>query len=421
MAEFGTFSLKDAIAPALQVQQMQLQQAETQGVLAKLAREREMRDRRQQTLSAIGPDSDLDALDTAQRDLLKAGDTEGAAEVGKLSDAAFKRQFERQKQQDDVALKWMGVIQKSPEILKNPEFRKYLAGPGGIGQSWAAELTPDNLKDADDALKRRKLIAETLVAERAAKLGPDAKTDLGKLNQDLANGNISLADYNAKRAEVFGPDSENLFTNASKLRGEFEKQSAEFVTVRDAYKTVLASAEDPSAAGDLSLIFAYMKMLDPGSAVKEGEYATAEKAAGVPEQIRSTYNRVFNGEKLGESQRRDFVDRAQRLYDTRLVDQDERSVRYSGLAETYGIPPEQVVRDMRVSRAPAAAASAGPVADKRDPANPATATAEQRENRFLGMKVNDLLGIDISALKGAEMDAYIEALEAAQKATANGG
>jgi hypothetical protein len=377
MAEFGTFSLKDAIAPALQVQQMQLQQAETQGVLAKLAREREMRDRRQQTLSAIGPDSDLDALDTAQRDLLKAGDTEGAAEVGKLSDAAFKRQFERQKQQDDVALKWMGVIQKSPEILNNPE--------------------------------------------RAAQLGPDAKTDLGKLNQDLANGNISLADYNAKRAEVFGPNSENLFTNASKLRGEFEKQSAEFVTVRDAYKTVLASAEDPSAAGDLSLIFAYMKMLDPGSAVKEGEYATAEKAAGVPEQIRSTYNRVFNGEKLGESQRRDFVDRAQRLYDTRLVDQDERSVRYSGLAETYGIPPEQVVRDMRVSRAPAAAASAGPVADKRDPANPATATADQRENRFLGMKVNDLLGIDISALKGAEMDAYIEALEAAQKATANGG
>jgi hypothetical protein len=202
MAEFGTFSLKDAIAPALQVRQMRMQEAETQGVLAKLSREREMRDRRQQTLSAIGPDSDLDALDTAQRDLLKAGDTEGAAEVGKLSDAAFNRQFERQKQQDDVALKWMGVIQKSPEILNNPEFRKYLAGPGGIGQAWAAELTPDNLKDADDALKRRKLLAETLAAERNANLPSAARTELGKLKQDYAEGRIGEDEFVALKNKI---------------------------------------------------------------------------------------------------------------------------------------------------------------------------------------------------------------------------
>jgi hypothetical protein len=64
MAEFGTFSLKDAIAPALQVQQMQLQQAETQGVLAKLARDEQARNQTQAIMQQFAgrPDEAADAL-----------------------------------------------------------------------------------------------------------------------------------------------------------------------------------------------------------------------------------------------------------------------------------------------------------------------------------------------------------------------
>jgi hypothetical protein len=103
---------------------------------------------------------------------------------------------------------------------------------------------------------------------------------------------------------------------ADTLRGEVVKAGKElqFPSVVSAFDRIKASSEDPSAAGDLSLIFNYMKMLDPGSVVRESEFATAQNSAGVPDRIRNMYNRVLSGERLGTEQRNDFVDRANRLF-----------------------------------------------------------------------------------------------------------
>jgi hypothetical protein len=47
-----------------------------------------------------------------------------------------------------------------------------------------------------------------------------------------------------------------------------------------ASKVAKVATGKPSAAGDLSLMFSYMKMLDPGSVVRETEQALATNAAG---------------------------------------------------------------------------------------------------------------------------------------------
>jgi hypothetical protein len=79
------------------------------------------------------------------------------------------------------------------------------------------------------------------------------------------------------------------------------------------------SAEE-SAPGDMSLIFNYMKMLDPGSTVREGEYATAEQARGIDSNVLAMYNRAKSGERLTPQQRELFKSNASRLgksqYDT---------------------------------------------------------------------------------------------------------
>jgi len=56
-----------------------------------------------------------------------------------------------------------------------------------------------------------------------------------------------------------------------------------------------------------------MKILDPASVVRETEFANAQNAAGVPDQIRNMYNRALRGERLGEAQRDDFVNSAKKL------------------------------------------------------------------------------------------------------------
>ena len=105
-------------------------------------------------------------------------------------------------------------------------------------------------------------------------------------------------------------------TKRSALRKEFTglQKIKDFSKVSDAYTRVVESSRDPSAAGDLALIFNYMKVLDPGSTVREGEFATAQNAAGVGGRVVSLYNSIIRGERLNIEQRADFVDRSTRLY-----------------------------------------------------------------------------------------------------------
>jgi len=145
-----------------------------------------------------------------------------------------------------------------------------------------------------------------------------------------------------------GQRDKKTFGNERSLRSEYTKLSKPFMEVRDAYGRVLESVKEPSAAGDMALIFNYMKMLDPGSTVREGEFATAAQAQGVPDRIRSAYNRVISGERLSPSARKDFFGRAEMLFGRQKATQDAISERYKDLAARNQLDPENVVIDFGV-------------------------------------------------------------------------
>jgi len=142
------------------------------------------------------------------------------------------------------------------------------------------------------------------------------------------------------------PPSNEQIDNEAKVRGEYTGQLKDFVNVRDAFGRVAAAAEDPSAAGDLALIFNYMKMLDPGSVVREQEFANAQNAAGVPERIRAAYNNAIKGERLTDNTRADFLDRAGRLFSTQLDSANKTCEVYGGLADQYGFARDRVTPDL---------------------------------------------------------------------------
>lgn len=133
------------------------------------------------------------------------------------------------------------------------------------------------------------------------------------------------------------------FGDEFKLSKDFQDVTSDYRKVRDSYTRIKSSAKNPSAAGDLALIFNYMKMLDPGSVVRESEFATAQNSAGVPDRIRNIYNRVLNGERLGVEQRQDFVGRADQLYQGQLAQYQSTKQDYAGRAEAYGFSPDRVL------------------------------------------------------------------------------
>jgi len=121
----------------------------------------------------------------------------------------------------------------------------------------------------------------------------------------------------------------------TKFRKEYNDQTKPFQEVKSAYGRVLSSED--TAVGDLSLIFGYMKMLDPGSVVREGEFATAQNATGVPERIQNIYNKVVSGERLNASQRNSFKGQAKKLYES--AGEQETVVRQGleRIAKGYGL------------------------------------------------------------------------------------
>jgi len=146
--------------------------------------------------------------------------------------------------------------------------------------------------------------------------------------------------------------NKNLFSQESGLRGEFQKLTKDFRGVQESFGRVVQSAEPgPNghhAAGDLALVFNYMKMLDPGSVVREGEFATAAKAAGLGETMIAAMKKVDNGDILTTSMRKDFVDRSWKLYSEAARGFEATSGEYVDLSKMYqGVDPSKVVTSDR--------------------------------------------------------------------------
>lgn len=136
------------------------------------------------------------------------------------------------------------------------------------------------------------------------------------------------------------------------LRTEFQGQSVykDFLKIDDAFDKVQASAGSSNAAGDLSLIFGFMKMLDPGSTVREGEFANAQNATGVSGRIRNLYNRAAEGERLSEEQRKQFLAEAMNLYNAQVGNLNSLGKRYRSYADQYGFDPNRIFTPIELAQ-----------------------------------------------------------------------
>jgi len=143
---------------------------------------------------------------------------------------------------------------------------------------------------------------------------------------------------------------------AGKLRKDYEGSQAtkDFQKQSGAYDRVVTSADKASAAGDLALIFNFMKVLDPGSVVRESEFATAAQARAaltraekdgtrIPAVVAQAMQRLETGQLLLPEQRNDFLIRAGMLYQGAANQHAPYRQYYidqiNAVAPGYGLPP----------------------------------------------------------------------------------
>lgn len=140
------------------------------------------------------------------------------------------------------------------------------------------------------------------------------------------------------------------FKDVATVRQRYTKASQPWQESKRAFERIMAT--EPTGAGDIALLTSYMKVLDPGSTVREGEFATAEQAGGAPDWVRNTYNKLLTGERLNPEQRKQFKSQAAGFLDARRREQQTTQGQFDYWAGQRGMDLKEAVPDYLGEYAP---------------------------------------------------------------------
>lgn len=143
----------------------------------------------------------------------------------------------------------------------------------------------------------------------------------------------------------------NRFNSAQEVQ-QFRQARIATQSIRSLAQNGMRSAQDARGADDVALIFSFMRALDPNSTVREGEFATAQNTAGIPERIRNYYNSAQQGTLLGPQQRADMVNTAYRLYLERARSYNEVANTYREQARYLGAPDDRIGQMFPIATGP---------------------------------------------------------------------
>lgn len=298
--------------------------------------------------------------DQQQNALTQAGQVFSAFKSGKpeIAVGLIERQIEAKRNSGDEAgakflETWRDVAKENPKATEDYFGFTISQMPGGDKIiSSAVAIEEDRRKAQLQPFKLRQETADAIVKEAQAKFAPDKfglEIDLTKSQIEQAKAARRAQDAAAAKS---GAEAARARAEADqmaagiipvekrpeaegKFRKEYSDQTKGYQEVKSAYGRVLAS--DQTAAGDIALIFNYMKMLDPGSVVREGEFATAQNAGGIDSKVYNLYNQLMTGERLKPEQRKMFTKQAERLYGQAQTQEAQVRQGIERIAKGYGL------------------------------------------------------------------------------------
>jgi hypothetical protein len=116
-----------------------------------------------------------------------------------------------------------------------------------------------------------------------------------------------------------------------------------FNEMKTSFGQINAGLNAKSAAGDLTAATKFMKLLDPGSVVRESELYLAMDATGVLDKATNYYARLSRGEKLTPSQREDFRNIANQLFKAAENTKLNYDKQYEEIAKNNNLDPSKII------------------------------------------------------------------------------
>lgn len=134
-------------------------------------------------------------------------------------------------------------------------------------------------------------------------------------NQPLIDAKKAIAKAGASSVSV--NTGQKGLDNERNLRNDFRSEAVvkAYEEMAQAHKQIKAGLSQANPVGDMAAATKIMKLLDPGSVVRESELAMAMAASGRLDRLQNFAQMFISGEKLTPQQRREFLALADELLD----------------------------------------------------------------------------------------------------------
>ena len=128
------------------------------------------------------------------------------------------------------------------------------------------------------------------------------------------------------------------FENEMKLAGAFKQEPIykDYNDMKSSFGQVVSSLSQGTPIGDVAGATKVMKLLDPGSVVRETELGIAMAAAGRMDRLNNYFTNMMTGQKLTPTQREDFKALSNELYAAAGDAYNKKRREYEGFGQAYG-------------------------------------------------------------------------------------
>ena len=270
----------------------------------------------------------------------------------------------------------------APVEVTSSRFQRQLEEADAAQKYWSRTGNAEKAKAArEEAESLRNLMRQEELALSVPKTLVNVHPMLKPMVDTLAENALSMtpAEIQSAISDIRKKDADFRLTSETDLRKEYSSLPAikEFSTVQTAHKQVIDALNNPSAANDLAAATKFMKLLDPGSVVRESELGMAMAATGAIDLMGNYVQRLQNGERLNPAQRADFKKAAELAYKAAEDTYNQISNQYVDLANRYNLNPNNIV-----------------LRSGRTPSNPATSATPAEPARPEGVGSNWRLSVD---------------------------
>jgi hypothetical protein len=227
-----------------------------------------------------------------------------------------------------------GMVGPDGKFVADPFFNQERKAARYGKEAEAAESAARALTDAEAKREFQKTQAATQEELRRMGLG---------IQQQQADTTKALADFRMSQPK----DDSKAFGRATNLRNELSKRADKIQEGTRHAETVITLLNDPTIVRDptkqVSLVFAFGKMLDPESVVRESEYALISQARGVFEGVLQKPDQIMTGARLTPQQLNSMKQIASSLYAGSNQRRNDLMDYYKGIAQRNNIPVEDVL------------------------------------------------------------------------------